>query len=86
MYRFMFMLKCWEVEPNNRPSFCDLVKSLSKSLGIIAGYIDISAIRTVNMSGPLTSEQVAHEEPVERYTKTVTVLQTEPPQNEANED
>ena len=32
---------CWEMEPDKRPSFSTLVKSLSKSLEDQAGYLHI---------------------------------------------
>ena len=37
------MRQCWELEPEKRPSFSSLVKSLSKFLERIAGYMDFSA-------------------------------------------
>ena len=36
------MHQCWELEPEKRPSFSSLVKSLSKFLERIAGYVDFS--------------------------------------------
>ena len=37
------MRQCWEFKPESRPSFSSLVKSLSKFLESIAGYIDFNA-------------------------------------------
>ena len=37
------MHQCWELEPESRPSFSSLVKSLSKFLESIAGYIDFNS-------------------------------------------
>ena len=36
------MHQCWELETEKRPSFSSLVKSLSKFLESIAGYVDFS--------------------------------------------
>ena len=35
------MQHCWELDPESRPSFSDLVSSLSQTLEAMAGYIDI---------------------------------------------
>ena len=37
------MLKCWDPEPQSRPTFSDIVASLSQSLEAMADYVDISA-------------------------------------------
>ena len=42
--RYKFMHQCWELEPENRPTFSSLVKSFSKFLESIAGYVDFSAV------------------------------------------
>ena len=34
---------CWEIEPDDRPSFATLVKDLSKSLEKQAGYLRVGA-------------------------------------------
>ena len=36
------MLQCWEPEAVQRPSFSDLVESISTLLESFAGYMDIS--------------------------------------------
>ena len=38
------MLNCWELESDKRPSFSELVDSLSKLLQAMAGYMDFSSI------------------------------------------
>ena len=46
------MHQCWSEEPEHRPSFIQLVESLSSSLEGMAGYVHIGAfgIRTQSVS------------------------------------
>ena len=36
------MLKCWNSDPNERPSFSTLTKSISGFAEMTAGYLDVS--------------------------------------------
>ena len=45
--RFQFMLKCWELSPETRPTFSFIVRSLSKLLDGMAGYMDIDNLKGV---------------------------------------
>ena len=45
---FICLLQCWEFEPKNRPTFQDLVNSLSHSLEAMAGYLDVGALGRIN--------------------------------------
>ena len=40
------MLKCWKIDPNERPSFSTLVNSISGFAEITAGYSDVSITTT----------------------------------------
>ena len=53
--RFQFMLKCWELDPETRPTFSMLVKSLSKFLDSMAGYMDVSNIKGEDYSESIFS-------------------------------
>ena len=41
--RYAFMLQCWKLEPDVRPSFSNLIDSLSQSIKTMAGYMDVFA-------------------------------------------
>ena len=42
-YRYELMLSCWELEPDSRPTFSNLVSSLSQLLETMAEYMDVGA-------------------------------------------
>ena len=35
------MLQCWEINPDQRPTFTDVVDLLSQSLEVMADYMDL---------------------------------------------
>ena len=41
--RYAFVLHCWKLQPDERPSFSNLVDSLSQSIDSMAGYMDVFA-------------------------------------------
>ena len=50
------MLNCWQLEPNSRPTFSNLVDLLSQKLETTADYMDIGHVdghsQPVEYSGP----------------------------------
>ena len=38
------MRECWKELPDNRPTFSDLVTTISTSLEAIAGYLDLTVV------------------------------------------
>jgi hypothetical protein len=40
--RYDAMKTCWEMVPDHRPTFAEVVTLLSAHLGLMAGYIQIS--------------------------------------------
>ena len=42
------MQQCWDSQSKNRPTFSDIVGSLSQSLEAMAGYIDIVAFGEIS--------------------------------------
>jgi len=38
---YLFMSKCWDVDPNKRPKFSKLVSSMSQILATLADYMDV---------------------------------------------
>ena len=46
------MLKCWNSDPNERPSFSTLVKSISGFAEMTAGYLDVSNFNPFEASIP----------------------------------
>lgn len=40
----MIMLKCWELEPTDRPKFSELVVAIESYLTEMAGYLDFNRL------------------------------------------
>ena len=40
-HRYIMMRKCWEIVPENRPSFNELYKTTSKYIEQMAGYLEL---------------------------------------------
>ena len=40
-YSYLFMFKCWHADPNERPTFSELVCLMSQTLASMAGYLDV---------------------------------------------
>ena len=50
--RYSFMQQCWSLEPEHRPTFIQLVETLSNSLEGMAGYVHVGifGVRTQNVA------------------------------------
>ena len=42
IYRYSIMLKCWSIDPDERPPFSDLARSISEFAEMTAGYLDMT--------------------------------------------
>ena len=40
-YRYTMMRKCWEISPQNRPTFSELHSNISKYIAHIGGYLEM---------------------------------------------
>ena len=48
---YLFMLKCWHGDPEERPTFSELVSLMSQTLESLAGYMDVSTFGKLEVHG-----------------------------------
>ena len=58
LIRYSFMQQCWLLEPDSRPTFADVVDSLSDTLEGMADYVHISAFGMETSNITLNSQEV----------------------------
>ena len=58
------MLKCWDSDPEDRPTFTKMGSNISKVLQIMSGYLDMSAADTSKVLPTL--DEIAQQELVKR--------------------
>ena len=75
--RYTLMLQCWEMERKSRPTFSDLVSSLSQSLEAMVGYMDVGAFGQV--------DTMASESGFSEPSKDHNSSEKEPSQSKADE-
>ena len=46
--RYSLMLRCWDADPEDRPSFTKIAQTISKSLQIMSEYLDLSMVQAAN--------------------------------------
>ena len=50
------MLKCWHGDPEERPTFSELVSLMSQTLEHLAGYMNVSTFGTLEVAGEDNTE------------------------------
>ena len=58
------MLKCWDSDPENRPSFTNIGSTISKALQTLEEYLDMSAANTPKV--PPTQDEIRQPVQVKR--------------------
>ena len=71
------MLRCWEFDPDMRPSFSSLVDSLSSSLAAMADYMDSDVFGGNLSSQPEATETSGHPKSGAIVLKNINFLEKE---------
>ena len=48
---YRFMSNCWHVDPNKRPTFSELISSMSQILESLADYMDVLTFDNIEAHG-----------------------------------
>ena len=84
-YRYAIMLKCWKSDPNERPSFSTLAKSISGFAEMTAGYLDICNYNPFEASIPTaTTDGENHDDTTEEKPDTNDDVRLDNPPVEVN--
>ena len=56
------MIKCWHGDPEERPTFSELVSLMSWTLESLAGYMDVSTFGKLEVHGEDPHDEGTHDE------------------------
>ena len=59
------MTTCWKEQPEKRPSFAELVRTLTSLLEDIAAYMDFSVFTNINEQAAVSYDHLYTKAPVE---------------------
>ena len=56
------MLKCWQGDPEEQPTFSELVSLMSQTLESFTGYMDVSTLGKLEIHGEDPHDEDPHDE------------------------